>query len=919
MTKQDQLYILKLKSSRLYEGKYDIKVNINQARKYKELIQLGDNQVLKTIRKITNKDVDFEYIHELKKEKNKLTFANTDENKKRIQEIQNELDKLLFMNECIFVTIDKIKEYDRISKSGFKVNGVLFRRLSCSSSQGRNNTVLFVDDKINNKLKEILMNGIDKNIEVVPNKLNAYFGLNSSSIYEVDVPRVCVIKDKEIFMKKNVDFIDDNDNINSCEKEVALNLWDGQGLISVNMSKHWARKNLKIYDYTPSYYIVRSSWIKGSLFTFDFHKFAKEVAETEFIYDIYGKKHNITEIDVILTASQFKMYKSYSSFDEYLKKCNENNIVWGVTRVAPKKLDDYTTTNYQFIQTLNLNDEDIKLLLEPTIKWIDGVMNNNPLYTILFMNGSFNDIEIAKESLLKSNNPYLKAIMYNPNMINDTYIKKKIKDLIKKKIKEAMIAKILIRGNFSAMCSDPYGLCEHAFGIDVRGLLKEGEHYSYYWNKKGINIVDAMRSPLTWKSEHNLLNLKNEESHKKWYKHLKTCVIYNVWGTDCMRHADGDFDGDLVCTTDNEFFIKGTDMSLLPITYNKNVAKKIIIDSEDVLIDADKQSFNSRIGQITNVSTKLYANIPIFNENSMEYNEIIRRLKLLRKEQGNEIDRAKGIETKPFNSEWTIFNKINDDDSEEEIKRKKFNNIILADKKPYFMTYLYNSCKQEYIKHTQNCDVFSQVKFGITMKELLDKKNKNVDELKHVEYYYKFMPVNMSQCIVNKICCMIEKYNEEKFKSYKNKNDFDTIKLMMDKNVDWDEKNYNRVKKIYFEYNKIKRKDLELNDFEIDVLENNNDKNEDYNIYNNINEIYERKLLEISSNTKELANYAVMLCYIENNPLNKDFVWKLCQNGVLENIKNNSGDKLYIPILDNKFGDIEYLGQKYRLEDITDV
>ena len=232
MIKQNQFYVYKLKSSRLYEDKYDIKLDLEQARKYKELIQLGDNQILKSLRLSKNQDIDFKYIAKLKKEKKSLSKEDSEENRKRIKQIQNELDKLLFVPEYVAVVINKLKEYDRIYKLGFKINDKKYKRFSCSSSQGRVNTVIFIQEEYSDKLKDILVNGLDQSVKLVPNKFNAYFGLNSSCIYEVNTPRVCVIPDKEVKMVKKVEFIDDTDNIDISEREVVANLWDGQGLIS---------------------------------------------------------------------------------------------------------------------------------------------------------------------------------------------------------------------------------------------------------------------------------------------------------------------------------------------------------------------------------------------------------------------------------------------------------------------------------------------------------------------------------------------------------------------------------------------------------------------------------------------------------------------------------------------------------------
>lgn len=124
------------------------------------------------------------------------------------------------------------------------------------------------------------------------------------------------------------------------------------------------------------------------------------------------------------------------------------------------------------------------------------------------------------------------------------------------------------------MIPDMYAFMQHAFGHTVTGALKEFEHYSYFWNKRGKTDVVAMRSPLTWRSEVNKLNLKNNELTEKWFKYLTSGIVYNVWGCDCIIHADSDFDGDIVATTDNPVFLRCR-YDNLPITYSKSTVDKV--------------------------------------------------------------------------------------------------------------------------------------------------------------------------------------------------------------------------------------------------------------------------------------------------------------------------------------------------------
>lgn len=215
-------------------------------------------------------------------------------------------------------------------------------------------------------------------------------------------------------------------------------------------------------------------------------------------------------------------------------------------------------------------------------------------------------------SVFNSLDPIVRALILNRDLINDVYIKTKLSRYLNTKINESYIGKLLVNGNFQTMLSDPYGLCEHIYGMEVKGLLKENEHYSKYWNNRNVDTVVAMRAPLTWRSESNILHLQNNDTINEWFKYIDSGIVYNVWGCDCMLHADSDFDGDLVFTTDNEVMIDNV-IPGNPITYQKKPTEKKHIDKRD-LYKADLMSFDSKIGYITNCSTTLYSMLPLYEK-----------------------------------------------------------------------------------------------------------------------------------------------------------------------------------------------------------------------------------------------------------------------------------------------------------------
>ena len=100
----------------------------------------------------------------------------------------------------------------------------------------------------------------------------------------------------------------------------------------------------------------------------------------------------------------------------------------------------------------------------------------------------------------------------------------------------------MAKGNFQVIVSDPYGMMQHVCGLEVTGILKENEFYSNYWNEKGVKVVDGMRSPLTYRSEHVTMPLVKNEDTEYWYKHMYTGVVLNYHGCEVMNFGGSDFD-----------------------------------------------------------------------------------------------------------------------------------------------------------------------------------------------------------------------------------------------------------------------------------------------------------------------------------------------------------------------------------------
>ena len=907
--KIQSFHVFRIPSSHIIRSNYNIEMSISQARKNGELIAIAENQAIRSLFDLQKRCYNPEEIDNLIVEKRKLKGRkSTNKNIARISDIESRLNEILFIPEIVSLLIENKRHYKKIISEGFSVNGRRFVRFMCGAGHSRRNTVIFCSTDVEAELKQVLKNGIDENVEVSPNKYNAYFALNFSGTTKVSDPYFTVIGDYITTREERVDYVVETPTEDYIEERLMpleFNAFDGQGLISVEQARRWAEE-LEL-DYVPSSFIIRNAFMKGLVVTMDFHRYSEELGE-HLIDDMYGDAVNIRDMDLILTKSMFKGAPFYNSVSEYISQCVVNNMSWGISRYAPRRDYDYVFSNYQFIQNLNIDDYQIKFLCQKTIDYIGKTMGLDISYTLLYLLGKLAYDDYDPMLLDKIGDTTTKALLLNNSLITDPYIQKHVIRSLNKKIREAYIGNLVLDGNYSTMVVDPFALMEHAFGKIPKGLLKRDEHYSNYWNRKGVSSVAAMRAPLTWRSEVNILNLQNADDQQFWYQHITTGIIYNIFGVDTMLQADSDFDGDLTMTTDNSVVLKGA-YGGLPITYDKGVAPKSVIKEEELYL-ADIKSFDSPIGIITNISTTMDAMIKSYSRDSVEYQELIKRLKLCRFYQGQAIDAAKNDNTKKMPSYWTRWTKITAGMTAEERQRAELNNRLIIDKRPFFMKHLYPRLNRKYQMHHRKYDDYCITVFEQSLDVLIDRYSRyparlTSDEFKIIEEYYRFSPTIETDCIANKVCKFLESEVQEIKKQVKNKNLVDIIGVLTDETTDFDDDKYQKMKLLYKKYKSGKTNFAFIKDVNGKEMFSNLDQ-------------YNKMILEegqaISADISELANLAVKICYYDYPHDTKQFVWQVFGEGVVRNVMKHRQEIVVAPFLDSQNGDIEYLGSYFKLQ-----
>ncbi len=168
-------------------------------------------------------------------------------------------------------------------------------------------------------------------------------------------------------------------------------------------------------------------------------------------------------------------------------------------------------------------------------------------------------------------------------------------------------------------------------------------------------------------------------------------------------------------------------------------------------------------------------------------------------------------------------------------------------------------------------------------------------------YYARMSKFNYAHSNLNRLCRDIEKW-EKNFRYKRTFADFDYT-IMLDPTIPFDEDRFAKIDAIYREYNREIRQ-LYLDQREIRAEGVAFTVNWDYYY-----DLYRKKCLEACPNERELANYAVRLCYERNPKKHKNFMWHVADKGIVDNIKQA---ETYLPVRDDT-GKFDYLGKQYAL------
>lgn len=239
---------------------------------------------------------------------------------------------------------------------------------------------------------------------------------------------------------------------------------------------------------------------------------------------------------------------------------------------------------------------------------------------------------------------------------------------------------------------------------------------------------------------------------------------------------------------------------------------------------------------------------------------------------------------------------------------RDYQRSIVADKKPYFMRYIYPDLMKKYNTYIKNTNRNAMMEFDKTVDELRHSEPKDLtaEESEFLKYYNHRMPVGVSDCVMNRICRKFEAKFDRCISRYHECDSFDYT--IMKSDDDYSRAQMDSIKKMYDDYNKrIRNLAIYANCERVDDCEYKSR-------VDLLTEHFRRECESVCQNSKVLCNILLDMCYTRS--ATKRFVWSICGETIVNNLIEKNGFMLSYPSPDPN-GDIEFCGRRFALSSVV--
>ena len=530
-------------------------------------------------------------------------------------------------------------------------------------------------------------------------KLYAYNALMMSSGTRIDgigidAPHRVIVIDNPTYQlgRTKVITVEDDGSVSSTRKyhrvekyveEYPVTAFDGEGLISKSYADVLNKALGTKHKHTS--FQIRMPYVKGMLHQVDFKDFLKEAGTTT-ITDIWGVKHNVSDVDIILTKSMFKgsgwLKENGKDWDDYWIAFRKYHHALYITNVSKAKPEATTELNFQFLNTLSLSAEEFRpedlpmgWTNSPEADSRDWLTKETELaYYNLCANESYRTSYFtgmaSRRWGRRSREEYMADILKkNPLFIAEPPYVEKLEAEADGVLTRYSRGKLIVAGDNRFLSGDLLTLLQSLidfdagwhkkhntfFNVAITNRMPETTFYAPKAAYQSNDVCTILRNPHIARNEEIQLQpyAEDNQMRKHYLGHLTDVIMVDTHVLAAERLGGADYDGDMVRTIASPLVNRCVQRNYGEYADLANMFNipLLSIPSVDAMIrnandwqarfETVKNTFSSRVGQISNAA--LNRSIIAYNENSSDeererYRQEVETLAIL---TGLEIDSAK--------------------------------------------------------------------------------------------------------------------------------------------------------------------------------------------------------------------------------------------------------------------------------------
>lgn len=479
-------------------------------------------------------------------------------------------------------------------------------------------------------------------------KLYAYLGLMLSGGTRIDgvgitKPHRVIVVDNPTFTVEDVDVItvEGGETVNGMRAytrvkkrmPVTVTAFDGEGLIS----KQFARVIDKVYcgEAVHTSFQIRMPFVKGMLHQVDFKQFLTDAGGSH-ITDVWGVRHPIRQVDVILTRSMFKGFawlaENGLNWADYLAAFEKYDHALYVTNVSKPEPESLTELNYQFLNTLSMTYDEFRPRDLP-LGWEYSPAEDGRHWITKATEQRYYDLCANEEYRLsyftRKKGTQGRVLKKNPLFIHEPVCVKELEDQAERVLEQYARGRLLVAGDNRFLSGDLLALLSM---LIENPEPKKRKSKTYYDVAKGEHFFEVsfyapgaaypndgactlLRNPHIARNEELQLEAyRVKDNMREFYLgHLSDVVMVDAKMLAAERLGGADYDGDMVktisdpllneCVRRNYESGKLERASNLPLLYipAEKPAPRDANDWHDRFLTV-RDTFSARIGQLCNAA-----------------------------------------------------------------------------------------------------------------------------------------------------------------------------------------------------------------------------------------------------------------------------------------------------------------------------